>query len=292
MKHVEGMRNFVKLYNSELEALSRRRFTTTQFNIILWVIRNSRGWNKDWTTPTGVKRMAKEIDSKSIGSVRLALRVLVEHGVLKRNKDGCWALQEDLRKWEVGGSKSDPLEGGGLSQTPGSKSDPLRGTKSDPQGGLTQTPFSDGLKTTTKDIKTKTARGKASALENGPYVVKTDAQAIICAYKVLLKVKHDDRAWDRNNFSRYIRSAKRLLEAFDGDVSAAIDWMSEFKEKMERADREWTLDTADRLAWDSKGKREAKRREELADIQKRAENAEAEGFEMPAMEDEPFSEAA
>ena len=263
-----GRAEFVKVYNIELDSLYKKPFTGIQLSIILWTIRNSRGWNRAYTLKAGVRTVAKEINSNSIGSVRLALRVLVEYGVLKRDGNGGWALQEDISKWEVGGSKIDP----GLKQTPGSKTDPVKGSKTDLGGGLKQTPFVDELKTTTKDRKTKKAGTTAPA---GPYEIKNDTAHVICGYKVVLGFKFDDREWDKANFSRYTRAAVKFKNAFKGDVEAATDWLEAFAKNMEKAGRSWNLDTAAKIAWDEKPKRERADQEDDWERHKKIENGAA-----------------
>ena len=74
----------------------------------------------------------------------------------------------------------------------------------------------------------------------------------MCAYKHLKGVGMEYRAWDRANWARYSRPATKLLDSCAGGVVEAIEWLEAFKSRMDAASRDWTLDTAARLAWDDR----------------------------------------
>ena len=75
------------------------------------------------------------------------------------------------------------------------------------------------------------------------------------AYKAAKGIDVNDAGWDRNNFKVYARSAKKLLEAFDGDHIKAMAYMISVGQNWDDDGIEsWTLPAIARHAWDNRGK--------------------------------------
>lgn len=92
----------------------------------------------------------------------------------------------------------------------------------------------------------------------GPYVVRDEVHRLVCAYKVAIGLKHDDRAWDRNCLTAEIQEAAAgLLEAFDGQGKAAATWLQGFAADMKGKALSWTMGTAKAAAWRTKGERQS-----------------------------------
>jgi phage replication O-like protein O len=91
------------------------------------------------------------------------------------------------------------------------------------------------------------------------YRAETPIQKVVCAYKVAKGIPWDDREWDTgnkgSNYSRAAAASKEILKAFDQQVKPAAEFVVAFGERMGKAGRSWTLETAARWAWDEKGER-------------------------------------
>lgn len=92
----------------------------------------------------------------------------------------------------------------------------------------------------------------------GPAVQKpkmiSPIQQIVEAYKMAKNVSRKDKGWDKQNFSRYAKAAKGLLDCFKGDLSRAGAYVFAQGEEFDSKNISWTLETIARHAWDNKGK--------------------------------------
>lgn len=123
-------------------------------------------------------------------------------------------------------------------------------------GNMVVSEFSVELVPTERTIpKWLFAIGKSNG--DGTYFPKNPVDRVLCAYKIALGILFDDRGWDKAQYSRYLRPAQRLLDAFDGDDEKASYWLQDFAREMKDAGLNWTLDTASRRAWDTVGARES-----------------------------------
>lgn len=106
-------------------------------------------------------------------------------------------------------------------------------------------------------------RGHAGAVHNDlagpptgePYKPETPLQRLLCSYKLLKGLKHDDRAWDAAQWAQNAPDAARLLSAFDGKDRAAATWLETYAATRTKPD--WNLRWAALAAWDTKGDRDA-----------------------------------
>jgi phage replication O-like protein O len=87
---------FVRLPNALLEALLAIRLSGVQWRILLWVIRQTLGWNRNWT-PFTWYRIAKDLAMDRGGVVR-AGHSLLRFGILCSDH-GQIGIQEDLSLW-------------------------------------------------------------------------------------------------------------------------------------------------------------------------------------------------
>src|SRR5216684_3931060 len=94
--------SFLRLPNQLLDVLLRTRLTGTQFRILLWVLRRTYGWNKEWT-PFTWYRIAKEL-CLDRPVVYRAGKVLLETKVLVL-QDRQLAVQIDYSTWTLSGLK-------------------------------------------------------------------------------------------------------------------------------------------------------------------------------------------
>src|SRR5436305_11012880 len=89
---------FVRLSTELLEALLSYRLTGVQLRIILWVIRNTAGWNR-LLTPFSWYRIAKKIGGNR-AVVWRAGRSLLQSQVLYL-EDGQLGIHKESRQWRV-----------------------------------------------------------------------------------------------------------------------------------------------------------------------------------------------
>ena len=88
---------FVRVPSLLLEALLRTRLTGAQWRVLLWVIRRTDGWNRDWT-PFTWYRMAKDLALDRPATYR-ARQALLQARVLIL-AEGRLAVQRDTGLWD------------------------------------------------------------------------------------------------------------------------------------------------------------------------------------------------
>ena len=88
---------FVRLPTELLEALLSSKLTGVQLRVILWVIRNTYGWNRE-LTPFSWYRIAKDL-ALNRGSVYRAGETLLKTGVLIL-QDRRLGMQKDYERWD------------------------------------------------------------------------------------------------------------------------------------------------------------------------------------------------
>ena len=89
---------FVRLSTDLLESLLRARLTGAQWRVLLWVIRYTDGWNRDWTSFTWY-RMAKELDLNRAVTYR-AGQALLKANILV-SEEGRLAVQRAGDLWDA-----------------------------------------------------------------------------------------------------------------------------------------------------------------------------------------------
>ena len=94
---------YTKIANELLESIFRARFKATECAVILWIARNSYGWSRKKTNEVGVRQMARDMGTP-YPSVRLALEILLEHGVISRDEKGRLSINKDYESWVLPGS--------------------------------------------------------------------------------------------------------------------------------------------------------------------------------------------
>jgi phage replication O-like protein O len=88
---------FVRVPTYLLEALLRVRLTETGWRIVLWVIRQSYGWNRQ-TAPYSWYRIARDLSADRGGIVRTGNRLLRAKVLFVR--EGSLGVQENYREWD------------------------------------------------------------------------------------------------------------------------------------------------------------------------------------------------
>jgi phage replication O-like protein O len=99
---------FVRLPTELLEALLSSKLTSVQLRVVLWVIRNTYGWNRE-LTPFSWYKIAKDLGLNR-GSVYRAGETLLKFGVLIR-RERRLGMQEDDEEWDRHVRASNDAEG-------------------------------------------------------------------------------------------------------------------------------------------------------------------------------------
>lgn len=90
---------YVRISNELLEAIYRAPLTLRMHKILLWVIRNSYGWNRKWAPAKSMRDIGGEMEM-DFSNVATAVRGLIRAGVLKKEGDRFY-LVKDYEKWAV-----------------------------------------------------------------------------------------------------------------------------------------------------------------------------------------------
>lgn len=216
---------YTKVANDLLEALYRAKFHSgNAYRVILWVIRNSYGWRQTWTRPVGITTLSMEIDmSKS--SVHLAIQVLIENNVLKRDDQGRLSINKRWKTWDP---SVQPAERKDVQPT-GKKVQPAERAFSPLES------YKD-KSNTDKERKKTTGRSPVQEVVEvfkflkkiGYREVETGVQdpATLEKETTFERIEQVHYDWDKANYRIYLRSAKKLLDAFGGDLGAAKVYMT------------------------------------------------------------------
>lgn len=223
---------YTAIANELLEEIIKARLPGNQLAVVLLVLRESYGWSRKHTMPMGYKTMSKKTGIPR-ASIQLALSVLVEARILTV-KEGRWKLNKDYQDWLNGGQPTGP---GGASPLAPKGASPLA------PGGQ-PTGYSKAIDESNRE-KQKTVALSAPR--------RTPLQEIVELYKFLKRigyirtaaswepVKEVHRAWDKDNFKVYLRSAKKLLTAFGGNLDAAQVFLAAKADEWTEAGLDWEL---------------------------------------------------
>ena len=75
------------------------------------------------------------------------------------------------------------------------------------------------------------------------YLIDTPLKKVVCGFKIVSGFAKDDRAWDKAHFRRASKSAKELLDFFDGDPIKAVDCIEDLANELKGKGLSWTLET-------------------------------------------------
>ncbi len=223
-----------RIANELLEQIIRAGLSGNELAVVLFVIRESYGWNKKATRPLEAAEMRNKTDIP-LSSVKLAISILVEAQILSRSENGGWALNKDYETWipvrgraKRGASplaaKNSPLA---FKASPlAAKNSPLttykeklhteiqgKKTTASRDGAPRRTAVSDVIEVY-KFLKRIGYMEVADAGEGGPAAMHWE------------KIEQVHYAWNQANYKIYARSAKKLLDAFGGDLDAAKVYMT------------------------------------------------------------------
>ena len=227
--------------------------------MVLFVIRESYGWNKKTTRTMEPISMSKKTKIP-ISSVKLAISILVESNILSRTDNGGWALNKDYEAWipvrkrMKRGASPLAAENSPLA----AENSPLAAENS-PLAA-----YKEKVHTEIQGKKTAVAR------EAQPRKMNTVSQ-IVELYKFLKKIGYTEilgrferieqvhYAWDQANYKIYLRSAKKLLNTFGGDLAAAKVYLTARADEWdEKGLDSWELHGIARDAVNFKAKEETK----------------------------------
>ena len=116
---------YTRLANELVRAIFRFPFSGTELRLLLWVIRDSYGWNRKETQVLTVSALS-ETTLVPRATVSWALIMLVERGVIMRATNGGYRLNKNYDEWIVKGTDMLPLTSNPLDvQSIGGNANPL-----------------------------------------------------------------------------------------------------------------------------------------------------------------------
>ena len=201
---------YTKIANELLEALAKSRFDMCQWAIILWVLRNSYGWNKKETDPVRVAQIVRDTQMLPAG-VYKALDKLISRGVISRSASGSLSIVKDFVSW----GRISPAGDKSLSPR---RASPYKKEKKEMQGG-----------------------------DSKPL---TDIQKVVEAYKALKGIAKDNKAWDRDHFNRCSRAAKVILSGCSSNCAVAVQYLTDAASFYDSKKLHWKLETVARAIGD------------------------------------------
>ncbi len=240
---------FVRLSTELFEAILRAGFTGVQLHIVLWVVRNTYGWNRKLTTFSWY-RIAKDLSLDRGGVVREGNRLLKEQVMVLINQQ--IGIQKDYDRWRQKGLASsqadDPrqLWMTGVSAEPAHR-EPMTGiiVTDDSTHRLRRqaSSLSRRAKDSSKDrIKTKK---DTSPIGDGERQ-ETPLQQVMNHY-ITFKGEILSKAQTNAFYSRYGKAAKGLLEACGKNAEEAKAAVTKIGTHLNEQKFSWTLETI--LRW-------------------------------------------
>ncbi len=280
---------YTRLSNELLEAIARTKFSGNELRVLLWMLRNSYGWQKRSAAKVSIGRISQDLKMAK-GSVHLALQVLLEANVITKDPWDNWVVNKDYTTWLIEQEAAvQPAERSAhRTKSFSPLNETVQPTERHPFSPLNDHSTDASKKqgengALKKDVVVKERKERKKEETPGadpskPYEIKTDHQRVVCCFKVLLGADPENREWDRKGFPQWSRAARDLLAAFNGNANEAIDFAGIFVGNMDAAGRSWTPATIAKHAELQKPRREAARREEEAARANREENENAPQF--------------
>ena len=201
---------YTKIANELLEALAKSRFDMCQWSIILWVMRQSYGWNKPKTDPIRTIDLAEAIGMLR-GTTHKALSKLIAMKVICRDDAGCFSISKDHDSWGKPVSCGNPIPVGNKSVYPRKR------------------PY-----TYSKEINKH---------DGGKLGMKQEIALIIDAYKEMKGIPKDNKEWDKENYGRFAKNAKAIMGSLSCTGSVAVQYLKDMGSYWDSKDINWHLGT-------------------------------------------------
>lgn len=253
---------YSRVANTLLVGLASAGLSGRELSVALFIIRQSYGWGRKWTDATTAMKLTEGMMSKS--SVCLALTVLLERGIIKRDKDGRWSLNAHLDQWIDGEEPSKPLDGaegtpeGSTVQISGRKrpkgwTPPVQASGRQSLGNAEKTSENPVPKENILKKERNTDTGSASetrteAAPKGAFHVFMDSFLEEC-YGTDPK-DPAQRAKTSAAYRRFGRAGKDVLAMADGDPVRALAAVHAIGYWLQNKGLSWTLDTVAQHALD------------------------------------------
>ena len=89
----------MRLANELLEAIYQFPFSGNTLRVVLWIIRQSYGWRRKFMAACSYRAASKAM-RMPVGSVHLAMEILIENKVIVRDDLGRLRLNKDYEAWQ------------------------------------------------------------------------------------------------------------------------------------------------------------------------------------------------
>ncbi len=240
---------FVRLSTELFEAILRAKFTGVQLHIVLWVVRNTYGWNRKLAAFSWY-RVAKDLSLDRGGVVREGNRLLQKQVLYLSNRQ--IGVQKDYEKWNQTKVSSDSTDDARQLWMTGVSAEPAHRPamtgiiathdsshrKSGQESSLLRRAI-DNSKDSTKTKIDTSPIGDADKPE-------TPLQKVMNHY-IAFKGEHLSKAQTRAFYSRYGKAAKGLLEACGKNAEDAVVAITKIGTHLNDQKLSWTLETI--LRW-------------------------------------------
>lgn len=246
---VSTKNGYAKLANGLTVALATAKLSGRELSVVLFIIRATYGWGRKWTKKVTALELVEGKMSKS--SVCLALSVLLERGIVKRDEEGRWGINAHIEEWKDQEQPSSPLDGKKANRPAlwTGASSPLDGAVQ-PLGHSTVEPKERLKKERKTDSGDEPQEPQVKPRSKTPFNVFMDRYLAEC-----LDLKPGDPSKPSRDkvsaaYRRFGRAGKDVLAMADGDPERAMDAVNGVGLWLQDKGLSWTLDTIAQHALD------------------------------------------
>lgn len=240
MANPQTENGYTKIANELLEKIYALSISGGEFRLLLMVIRKTYGYGKKVDT-ISLSQFTKEtgIDRSNVCKI---IKSVVAKKLLHKAKSA-YSINKNYEGWVVAKTPlvvartpqgSGKLDNRVVAKTPHTKETITKETKYkeiDQEIGILRIP--------TPAVKKENPESAPKEYKK-PY---TPHQRVVLTYKMVSGYELEDRAWDRMNFPRCVKSAKALLDYFDNNSDRAIECIEALGKEFTEKGLTWTLET-------------------------------------------------
>lgn len=234
---------YVKISNELFEEYLKisRILSSYENAVFLCIIRKTYGYNKkeDWISLSQIKEMTNIKQSHIARTIKkLKNKNMITH-TGEKGKTYMTGINKNYSEWSLLPKQVIPKQVIALLPkqvtTITQAGNQLLPKQVDTKDNIQKTYIKDNIHTSAK-----------TADDNKEYLLKDNISKVLYIYKILKNVSPEpveQRKWDKLNYKRFSKSAKLILDYFDDDYKKSADCVKWVKEKLEKDNLNWTLET-------------------------------------------------
>lgn len=244
----EGLKDgFTKIANPILESLMFADLTKREYKICLCVIRYGYGYNKEQSEIQNYQRVIAELTGLNEAVIKDTLNSLQDMNIIKVDKlNKTLSFNRHIEQWKLNKTLSLEIQELGknlikhkekLNKTLSKTCQNIKLKPPEPTPDKAPRAPKERNKERKNPPDIKAVRGTQVKIKN-----LTNIQKVVEAYK---KIKGFDKIpnWDKVQFSRFVRDAKKLLLLAEDNVELIERGMKSIGERLGGKDLEWNLST-------------------------------------------------